>query len=110
MAMSPVATQAPAGRVHGLARRRRAGPAAALRVFHELRWTGLASADFIRRGCGSYAFLEVNPRPWGSIAAARSAGVDLFTPFAELLVGACRPRIWRSRPTATTTSSRATCC
>jgi predicted ATP-grasp superfamily ATP-dependent carboligase len=60
---------------------------AGLRVFHELRWTGLASADFIRRRAGSYAFLEVNPRPWGSIAAARSAGVDLFTPFAELLAG-----------------------
>jgi hypothetical protein len=59
----------------------------ALRVFRELRWTGLASADFIRRRGGSYVLLEVNPRPWGSIAAARTAGVDLFTPFTELLAG-----------------------
>jgi hypothetical protein len=59
----------------------------ALRVFRELRWTGLASADFIRRPCGSYVLLEVNPRPWGSIAAARTAGVDLFTLFTELLAG-----------------------
>lgn len=58
-----------------------------LRVFRELRWTGFASADFIRRRDGSFVFLEVNPRPWGSIAAARSAGVDLFTPFSELLAG-----------------------
>src|SRR5206468_2792293 len=47
------------------------------RVLGELRWTGLASADFIRRGDGSYVLLEVNPRPWGSLAAARAAGVDL---------------------------------
>ena len=57
------------------------------RVFSELGWTGFASADFIRRRRGSYALLEVNPRPWGSIAAAQSAGVDLFAPFAELLAG-----------------------
>jgi len=59
----------------------------ALQVFRELRWTGFASADFIRRRRGSYAFLEVNPRPWGSLAAARSAGVDLFAAFVALLAG-----------------------
>ncbi|HET7499593.1 MAG TPA: ATP-grasp domain-containing protein [Kofleriaceae bacterium] len=57
------------------------------RILRELRWTGLASVDFIRRRDGSYAFLEVNPRLWGSVAAARPAGVDLFAPFAELLAG-----------------------
>jgi biotin carboxylase len=57
------------------------------RVFRELRWSGLASADFIRRSDGSYVLLEVNPRPWGSIAGAAAAGVDLFTPFSELLSG-----------------------
>jgi hypothetical protein len=31
--------------------------------------------------------LEVNPRPWASIAQARAAGVDLFTPFAAMLAG-----------------------
>ncbi|MGE3458882.1 MAG: ATP-grasp domain-containing protein, partial [Kofleriaceae bacterium] len=57
------------------------------RVFAELGLTGFASADFMRRDDGSYVLLEVNPRPWGSIAAASSAGVDLFTPFCELLSG-----------------------
>jgi glutathione synthase/RimK-type ligase-like ATP-grasp enzyme len=58
-----------------------------LRVFRELGWTGFASSDFIRRRDGDYVFLEVNPRLWGSVSAAASAGVDLFTPFAELLAG-----------------------
>jgi hypothetical protein len=59
----------------------------ALAVFRELRWSGLASADFVRGPDGRFFFLEVNPRPWGSIPAADAAGVDLFTPFAELLGG-----------------------
>jgi hypothetical protein len=57
------------------------------RILSALRWTGFASADFIRRSDGRYTFLEVNPRLWGSAAAARSAGVDLFTPFAAVLAG-----------------------
>jgi biotin carboxylase len=57
------------------------------RVIRELRWTGFASVDFIRRHDGRYVFLEVNPRLWGSAAAARAAGVDLFTPFAAMLAG-----------------------
>ena len=60
---------------------------AALKLFRALQWTGLASADFIRARDGSFHFLEVNPRPWGSIAAARDAGVDLFTPLAGLMRG-----------------------
>jgi len=59
---------------------------AGTRVLRELRWTGFASADFMRRG-DRYVFLEVNPRLWGSWAGARSAGVELFEPFAELLAG-----------------------
>jgi predicted ATP-grasp superfamily ATP-dependent carboligase len=60
---------------------------AALRMFCALRISGLASADFIRRPNGEFAFLEINPRPWGSIGAVADAGVDLFSPFAELLHG-----------------------
>jgi ATP-grasp domain len=56
-------------------------------VFRELRWSGFGSADLIRRPDGRYVLLEVNPRPWGSIAGAAAAGVDLFTPFAALLAG-----------------------
>jgi predicted ATP-grasp superfamily ATP-dependent carboligase len=60
---------------------------AALRVFDVLQWTGLASADFVRAADGGFHFLEVNPRPWGSIAAAADAQVDLFTPLADLMCG-----------------------
>lgn len=61
------------------------------RVIRELAWTGLASIDFIRRPDGRFVLLEVNPRPWGSIAAAGAAGVELFAPFAALLAGAVPP-------------------
>jgi hypothetical protein len=58
------------------------------RAIAELAWTGFASADFIRRGDGRHVLLEINPRPWGSIAAAREAGVDLVGAFAALVAGA----------------------
>jgi len=58
------------------------------RVIRELRWTGFASVDFIRRRDGRYVFLELNPRLWGAAPAACAAGVDLITPFAEMLTGA----------------------
>ncbi len=59
----------------------------ALTVFRELRWNGLASVDFMRDAEGRYYFLEMNPRTWGAIAAARSAGVDIFKPLGALLRG-----------------------
>jgi hypothetical protein len=78
----------------------RVGPSAVLRsveapvlvdelckVMAGLRWTGLVSTDFIGRPDGSFAFIEVNPRPWGTLGAAVVAGVDLTTPYAELLRG-----------------------
>lgn len=58
-----------------------------VRAISELRWTGLASADVMRRPDGSYVLLEVNPRPWGSIAGTRSAGVDMLAGFADLVGG-----------------------
>jgi hypothetical protein len=58
-----------------------------LRVFEASGVTGIASADFVRDGRGAYHFLELNPRPWGSIAAARDAGVDLFSPLVALWSG-----------------------
>jgi hypothetical protein len=70
---------------------------AARRVAAAMSLTGLASMDFVRDADGQYYFLELNPRPWGSIqAAARAgAGVDLF---ADLV------RLWRSE--VHTSSSR----
>jgi biotin carboxylase len=64
---------------------------AGLRTMRELAWTGFASADLMRRADGRYVLLEVNPRLWGSLAGAASAGVDLFTPFAALLAGEAPP-------------------
>jgi hypothetical protein len=61
--------------------------AAGVRALGELRWTGLASADLMRRPDGRYVLLEINPRPWGSLAGARSAGVDMLSGLAELLAG-----------------------
>ncbi len=58
--------------------------AAAIR---ELAWTGFASVDLMRGEGGGYVLLEINPRLWGSLAGALSAGVDLFGPFAALLDG-----------------------
>jgi predicted ATP-grasp superfamily ATP-dependent carboligase len=60
---------------------------AGLRALAQLRWTGLASVDLMRRADGRYVVLEVNPRPWGSLAGARAAGVDLLAGFADLMTG-----------------------
>ncbi len=57
------------------------------RVIRELRWTGFASVDFVRSRAGEHLLLEVNPRLWGSHAGALAAGVDLMTPFVQLLAG-----------------------
>jgi biotin carboxylase len=59
----------------------------ASRVFAALEWSGVASADFVRDAQGRYWFLEMNPRPWGSIAAAKASGVDLWSPLAAMLAG-----------------------
>jgi hypothetical protein len=61
--------------------------AATLKVFEGLRWTGMASADFVRRPEGGFAFLEVNPRPWGALGAALDAGIDFAGPYAAILRG-----------------------
>ncbi|MEP6860894.1 MAG: ATP-grasp domain-containing protein [Deltaproteobacteria bacterium] len=60
--------------------------AAGLRAFERLHWTGFASADFVR-GLDGYQLLEINPRLWGSIAAAMAAGVEMFEPFLQLVMG-----------------------
>ncbi len=61
--------------------------ASTLSVFRALRWTGIASADFVRGSDGRFYFLEVNPRPWGSVAAATAAGVDVAGGLAEVVRG-----------------------
>lgn len=75
----------------------------ARRVFAATRVSGLASADFVRDRGGRFHFLELNPRPWGSLAAAREAGVDLFTPLAALMAGESPPGDLRFRAGVRTT-------
>jgi biotin carboxylase len=58
-----------------------------LAAMKALRWTGFAEGDFVRAADDQYYFLEINPRPWGSIAAASRAGVDLFTPLYQMFRG-----------------------
>lgn len=66
----------------------------ALRVFAIADVTGLASIDLIRDARGTFQFLELNPRPWGSIGAASDADVDLFGALVELWgSGAVRPHL-----------------
>ena len=60
---------------------------AALQAFEVAGVTGIASADFIRDRDGRFHFLELNARPWGSMAAAAAAGVDLFAPLVSLWRG-----------------------
>ena len=56
-------------------------------VINAVKWTGFAQADYVRDEGGRFAFLEVNPRPWGSIAAAARVGVDFFAPLVQLFHG-----------------------
>jgi hypothetical protein len=58
--------------------------AIAARVGAAAGHTGLASMDLMRDDRGAYSFLELNPRPWGSIGAALDAGVDLFDALVRL--------------------------
>lgn len=61
------------------------------KLFAALRWHGLIMADFIRPVNGDQRFLEINPRLWGSIAAAELCGAPLLDPFVKLLRGAPIP-------------------
>jgi predicted ATP-grasp superfamily ATP-dependent carboligase len=56
-------------------------------IMKAVEWTGFAQGDYVRDQRGRFAFLEVNPRPWGSIAAAARVGVDFFTPLVQLFHG-----------------------
>jgi len=59
-----------------------------------LKWTGYMQADFIRDADGVFWFLEINPRPWGSITAAQAAGTPIFAPLVDTLAGVV-PQPWQ---------------
>ena len=51
--------------------------AAASKIFNNIRWHGLAMSEFkVCPVTGEFWFVEVNPRMWGSIPLAISAGVE----------------------------------
>ncbi len=54
-------------------------------IAKSMKWTGFLQVDFIRAADGQFFFLEINPRPWGSMTAANVVGSDIFGPFIDLL-------------------------
>jgi protein-tyrosine-phosphatase/predicted ATP-grasp superfamily ATP-dependent carboligase len=60
---------------------------AAARLMAALDWTGVAMVEFrVDRARGSWAFLEINGRFWGSLPLAIAAGADFPIWLYELLV------------------------
>ena len=59
----------------------------AIAAARALRCSGLVGMNLMQNRDGRYSFIELNPRPWGSIGAAETAAVNLFTPFIQMLRG-----------------------
>ncbi len=47
------------------------------RILDHLKWTGPAMVEFKKDSKGQPRFLEINPRYWGSLPLARSAGMNM---------------------------------
>ncbi|HEU5443305.1 MAG TPA: ATP-grasp domain-containing protein, partial [Steroidobacteraceae bacterium] len=60
---------------------------AARTLFADLRWTGMACAEFIRDERGNFLLLEMNPRPWAALEIAERSGARICRAFAESLAG-----------------------
>lgn len=58
-----------------------------LGAMRALRWSGFAQMDFVRDPQGRFVFMEINPRPWGSMSATRVAGNNLYAPWIDHLLG-----------------------
>lgn len=58
---------------------------ALLMITRAMKWTGFLQVDFIRAANGQFYFLEINPRPWGSMTAVNAGGSDIFSPFVDVL-------------------------
>ena len=54
-------------------------------------WQGIFELELMRRPDGSFASIDLNPRPYGSIALAIAAGADLPAIWAAWLRGERRP-------------------
>jgi predicted ATP-grasp superfamily ATP-dependent carboligase len=58
----------------------------AVRLLHELGWTGLAMVEFRRGHDGVGYLMEINGRVWGSLPLATRAGMDFPAWLAEVLL------------------------
>jgi biotin carboxylase len=57
----------------------------AFKVFAAVDYTGLGHTELIRdERDGSYKFIELNPRLWGSVGILAAAGVDFIEPYRML--------------------------
>jgi thymidylate kinase len=64
---------------------------AACKAFAAINYTGLGHIEFIRDtrfgSDGTYKFIELNPRVWGSVGILTAAGVDFIEPYRKLVAG-----------------------
>ena len=57
------------------------------RLVREFGWQGIFELELIRRPDGSFAAIDFNPRLYGSIVLAESAGASIPTAWCEWLLG-----------------------
>jgi hypothetical protein len=74
--------------VKGITERPRRLLEEAIKTFAAFRYTGLGHAEFIHdKAQDTFKFIEINPRVWGSIGVTEHAGVDLYSPYQQLIDG-----------------------
>jgi predicted ATP-grasp superfamily ATP-dependent carboligase len=57
------------------------------RLVSELRWEGMFQLEMIERGDGRFCAIDFNPRPYGSLALAVSAGAPIPAIWCEWALG-----------------------
>src|SRR2546423_1012770 len=67
------------------------------RLLSELEWEGMFEVELIAHEQGGYAAIDVNPRPYGSLALALGAGANLPVLWAEWALGGA-PQPAQARP------------
>ena len=66
-------------------------PEAAERLLNEIGWQGLFELELIEREDGSLVAIDLNPRPYGSMALAIAAGANLPALWCDWLAGRGMP-------------------
>jgi glutathione synthase/RimK-type ligase-like ATP-grasp enzyme len=59
----------------------------ASKIFQALEYTGLGHIELIKDSSNRFNFIEINPRPWGTIGIAEYANVDFATAYLNLARG-----------------------